>query len=619
MIYQPSDAPLRPTRFGSREGVAERRPDGSVLLRRKEALQPHPVKLTERLEYWAGAVPDRPLFSEMDSTGRWNGIRWGETLSKTRALAQAFIERDLSAERPVAVLSENSIEHALISLACMTAGIPCVAVSPSYSLLAKDFMKLRQVLALANPGLVFAQDGERYARAIEAVVPAECEVAVADKPYPRTGRLTLFSRLLATHATSDVDAARARVGPDTVAKLLFTSGSTGTPKAVPVTQRMVCANQQGITQVMPFLTDRPPVLVDWLPWHHTFGGNNNVGMVITHGGSFYIDQGRPMPGLIEKTVRALSTVSPTMYLSVPKGIEMLIPYLQKDKALASSLFDALQATMFGGAPMPRHLLDAMIAVEVQTTGERIPNINGVGSTDAGPTALSANWDVGNQPIVGLPVPGLEAKILPAGNKLELRLRGPSILTHYWKDPERTKAAFDEEGFFKIGDAVTWLEPDRPERGLVFNGRVVEDFKLATGTWVSVGGLRDRLIEGAAPLVRDAVITGHGGDWVGAMVFLNVDACQSRCDLPAGAPFDQVASHPAVRTALQAVLDRQDPNAGSSVRIERLVIEAEQPSLDNGELTDKNTVSQRSVLDRRATVVAELHAARPSPRSIQRKH
>jgi feruloyl-CoA synthase len=353
-----------------------------------------------------------------------------------------------------------------------------------------------------------------------------------------------------------------------------------------------------------------------MPWHHTFGGNNNVGMALNHGGTFYIDQGRPMPGLIEKTVQALRKVSPTMYMGVPKGVEVLMPYLQKDRDLAANLFRDVQCTMFGGAPMPAHLLDALEAVEVSAVGERIVNINGIGSTDAGPSAVFANWHVGNKPIIGLPMPGLEAKIVPAGNKLELRLRGPSVLTHYWKDPERTRAAFDEEGFFRIGDAVTWVDPGDHARGLAFNGRVVEDFKLSSGTWVNVAGMRDRLIEGLAPKVRDAVITGHGSDFVAAMVFLNVDACRGLCtDLPADAPAEAIAGHPAVRGELRKLLDSQDAAAGGSQRIARVVIEIEQPSLDNGELTDKNTISQRSVLDRRTAVVKELHDPLPSARTI----
>lgn len=613
-----ADAPLRKVNLGPVEATVEKRPDGSVLIRRVAPLLPPAARLTDRFIRWAGERPDRILLGELDSAGEWNRITWGEALGKVRSLAQALIDRKLSEDRPVMILSENSIENALLSLACMMAGVPAIPVSPSYSLLSKDFLKLRQIAELAKPGLVFAGHGERYRPAIEAVFPTGAEIVVVDAPYKRAGGLTKFSALLATRATADVDAAHAKVTPDSLGKVLFTSGSTGKPKGVPLTQRMICTNQQAVLQTYPLYGEDPLVLVDWLPWHHTFGGNQNLGSVVYNGGSFYIDHGRPMPGLIEATVRILKKISPSKYMGVPKGVEVLLPYLQKDKELAENMFRDVKCTMFGGAPMPSHLLDALEAVEVAAVGERIVNVNGVGSTDAGPSALMANWHVGNQPIVGLPVSGMEAKIVPTGGKLEVRLRGDSVIKAYWKSPEITKAAFDEEGFFKIGDAVTWVDPDDYAKGMVYNGRVVEDFKLSSGTWVNVGALRDQVIAGAAPLVRDAVITGHNGDSVGAIVFLNVEACRPVCDDTPNATEAQIAAHPKIRAAIQKALDAAGPEAGSSNRVDRAVIEVEQPSLDNGEQTDKGTVSQRAVLERRAAVVEELRAKAPSARTIVRR-
>ena len=617
-VQNPADAPLRPVRLGTAEAIFDKRADGTVIVRHKEPLGAHPDKLTEKLEHWARVKPNAVFLAEMDSGGQWNRLTWAEALSKVRSVAQALIERGLSQDRPVAILSENGIENALLAFGCMMSGVPCVHVSPSYSLLSTDFMKLKHVLGLANPGLVYVDNGERYAKAISGAVGADVEVVVGHSPFDRKGGTTLFSSLIGTRATADVDAAHARVGLDTIGKILFTSGSTGVPKGVPVTQRMIVSNQQAILQTCPFVAD-DLVLVDWMPWHHTFGGNNNLGMVMYNGGTFNIDMGRPMPGLIEKTVQMLKQVSPTYYMSVPKGVEVLLPLLREDRAAAENMFRNMVCSMFGGAPMPRHLLDELEALQVEVTGERIAIGNGVGSTDAGPTAILANWHVGNKTIVGLPVPGMEAKIVPVGKKLELRLRGPAVVKSYWKDPERTAAAFDEEGFFKIGDAVTYVDQADPQRGFMFDGRVVEDFKLMSGTWVNVGGLRERMIAGLAPYLRDAVITGHGRDYVAAMLFLNVEACRSLCpDLPANATGEAFASHPVVRALAQKVLDSQEASAGSSERIDRVVIESEQPSLDNGEQTDKASVSQRSVLDRRTAVVEELYRHTPSARTIARQ-
>jgi len=612
------DVPFRKVNLGPTEALVEKRTDGAILIRRADPLLPPPGRLTDRFLLWANERPDRILLGELDSANEWNRITWGEALTSVRSLAQALIERGLSESRPVVILSENSIEHALLSIACMLAGIPAVPVSPSYSLLSKDFLKLRHVFGIAAPGLVFAQNGDRYRAAIEAVVPRGAEVVVVDSPYERATGITGFSALLATRATTDVDTAHARVTSETLAKVLFTSGSTGQPKGVPLTQRMICTNQQALLQTYPLYGEGKLVLVDWMPWHHTFGGNQNLGCVIFNGGTFYIDHGRPLPGLIEATVRILRKVSPTKYIGVPKGVEMLLPFLQRDRELAQNMFQEIQCTMFGGAPMAPHILDALEEVEVSSVGERIVNVNGVGSTDAGPSALMANWHVGNRPIVGLPVSGMEAKIVPNGNKLELRLRGDAVLKGYWKDPVKTREAFDEEGFFKIGDAVAWVDPANFAKGMIYNGRVVEDFKLSSGTWVNVGALRDGLIARAAPIVRDVVITGHGSDHVGAMIFLNIDACRSAIDeMPPSATEADVVADPRVRQTIKKALDALGSEAGSSGRIDRAVIEIEQPSLDNGEQTDKGSVSQRSVLDRRTRVVEELSQARPSERTIVR--
>lgn len=618
------EAPLRSARFGTTQASVEKRSDGSIILRRKEALGTYPDKLTERLEQSALLAPGRVFLGEMRPDGRWTKISYGEALSSIRSIGQALLERGLSSERPIVILSENSIENALLALGAMYVGITCVAVSPSYSLLATDFTKLRHIFRQIDPGLIFAADGRRYQNAIESIAPVGAEIVVVESPFPHAGAhgvarsTTLFSSLLETTAKQDVDDAHARVTPDTIAKLLFTSGSTGMPKGVPMPQRMLCANQQAIVQAFPFLADEPPVFVDWLPWHHTFGGNNNLGMAIYNGGSYYIDAGKPLPGLIEATVRAIRDVSPTFFMSVPKGVEALLPYLRKDHALRESLFRNMKATLFGGATMPAHIFNEFESLAVATTGVRITNVGINGSTEAGPCALMANWHVGDQPLIGVPAPGMEAKIVPCGNKFEVRLRGPAVMPAYWRDPERTAAAFDEEGFFRIGDAVAPVDTQRWETGLIFNGRVVEDFKLTSGTWVNVGGLRDRLIARFAPYIRDAVIAGHGRGQVAAIMFPDIEACRNLCpDLPHDASPADITSHPAVRAQFQKRLDSQEGHFGSAELIERLVLEYEAPTLDNGELTDKNAISQRAVLERRADVVEELFRHAPSDRTLAR--
>jgi feruloyl-CoA synthase len=618
------EAPLRSARFGTTEASVERRSDGSIILRRKEALGPYPDKLTERLEQSALLSPERVFLGEMRPDGSWTRLRYGDALAAIRSIGQALLERGLSADRPIVTLAENSIENALLALGAMYVGVTCVAVSPSYSLLAKDFTKLRHIFRQIDPGLIFASNGQRYQNAIEAVAPNGAEIVVVESPFHRADshgvgrRVTLFSSLLNTAAQRDADDAHARITPDTIAKLLFTSGSTGMPKGVPMPQRMLCANQQAIVQAFPFLTDEPPVFVDWLPWHHTFGGNNNLGMAIYNGGSYYIDNGKPLPGLIEATVRAIRDVSPTFFMSVPKGVEALLPYLRNDLALRESLFRNMKATLFGGTTMPAHIFNEFESLAIDTVGVRITNVGINGSTEAGPCALMANWHVGDQPLIGVPAPGMEAKIVACGNKFEVRLRGPAVMPAYWRDPERTAAAFDEEGFFRIGDAVAPVDSQRWETGLLFNGRVVEDFKLTSGTWVNVGGLRDRLIARFAPYIRDAVIAGHGHGFVAAIMFPDIESCRKLCPaLPTDAGLAEITSHPGVRAHFQRLLDTQDENVGSAELIERLVLEYDLPTLDNGELTDKNAISQRAVLERRANVVEELFRDTPSDRTLER--
>jgi feruloyl-CoA synthase len=583
-------APARKVPLGAAEVRTERRADGALLLRSPHPLGAFPGRLTERLVHWAREAPERAFLAQRDAGGGWRSLNYAQALARVRAIAQALLERGLSAERPLAILSDNDIEHALLALACMHVGIAYVPVSSAYALVSADFAKLRHVIGLLTPGLVFATDGERFAKAIAAAVPPGTEILHADR----------FAELEATPATAAVEAAHDAVGPDTIAKFLLTSGSTGQPKAVINTQRMLCSNQQMLTQALPSLRQAPPVLVDWLPWNHTAGANHNLGLVLNHGGTLYIDEGKPVPGLIEKTVRNLREVAPTIYFNVPRGYEALLPFLREDAELRKTFFSRLGLLQYAAAVLPQPVWQAYEELALQTCGERILWITGYGATETAPAVMFTNRGAARAGTVGLPLDGLEMKLAPVAGKLEARFRGPNITPGYWRQPELTRAAFDEEGYYRTGDALRFVDPADAQQGFEFDGRIAEDFKLGTGTWVSVGPLRARINAACSPLVQDVVITGHDRAWLGALVFLNAAACR---ELTAAA----------VRSYLQRVFDRLAREAtGSSTLVARALIMETPPSIDASEITDKGSINQRAVLQNRAALVERLYAEKPDP-------
>lgn len=614
------DVPIRAVRLGPIDVTVEQRVDGSMLLRLKEPLGPYPRRYTERLEHFAQSAPERALLARRPiggpPTGAWERLTYGEAFRKVRAIGQALLDRGLSPERPVMILSENDFENKLLALAALHVGVPYIPVSPAYSLLSQDFAKLRQLNELCRPGLVFAANGKQYGGAATLAFPDAELVVTAQMPDDRPA--TPFAALVDTHATVAVDAAYERIQPETIGKILFTSGTTGSPKGVILSHRMLCSNRQQLVQTLPFLLDEPPVLVDWLPWHHTFGGTNNFGAALYCGGTLYIDPGKPMPEAIQPTVDALREVAPTIYYNTPQGFSSLLPHLRSDAALRERFFSRLQLIYYGGAVLPEHVWAGIDEVAVQAIGRRILIVSGIGSTEAGPVPTSTNWDPRRKAIVGLPVPGVEVKITPVGNKLELRLRGPCMTPGYWKDPERTRVAFDEEGYFCLGDAVRFVDPEHPEKGLKYDGRISENFKLQTGTWVSVAEVRERAIAAFAPYARDVVIAGHDREYVSAIVFPEIDACRTLdTALATNADAAAVVASPKVRSQFQAMLDALAARStGSSNRIARVVLEVDPPTLDTGELTAKSAISQASVLARRANVVSELYAAEPSPRTLR---
>ncbi len=607
--------PMRAISFGNPAVSIDRRDDGTIYLTPTIALADYPVRLTDRLHHWAKTAPDRVFMAERNAHGGWREITYAQLLASSRSIASALLARGLSADKPVVILSGNSIDHALIAFGAFYAGIPFCPVSPAYSLVSKDFGKLAFLMKLLTPGLVFADNATLFADALRANVPAHTEIAVSRGEVP--GReVTRLADLLATPDHPRLDAAHDAIGPDTIAKFLLTSGSTGNPKAVINTQRMICANQVMIRETMAFLKDEPPVIVDWLPWNHTFGGNHNVGLTLFNGGSIYLDQGKPTPDGIEQTVRNLREISPTVYFNVPKGYESLLPYLRDDKALRAKFFGRLHAMFFSGAAMSPYVWNSLDELSVQETGARVPMLTGLGATETAPFFMSASPETSRSGHVGLPVTGNVAKLVPDNGKLEVRGKGPNVTPGYWRQPELTAKAFDEEGFYKFGDAIKPADPVNLHAGFDFDGRIAEDFKLASGTWVSVGPLRAGFIAACAPLVRDVVIAGINRDELSALVVLDLDGCRIVNPALTADNVAEAASDAAIRQAFrERLLKFLKQATGSSTRITRAVLLDTPLSIDRGEVTDKGSINQRAVLDHRAAVIDELYASSPAAHVI----
>ena len=570
-------------RFAPARVEVEAREGRSRILRSPIPLAPFPRAVGEWLVHWARTSPDRVFLAERAGEA-WRKVTYAGALDAVRSIGEALLARGLSADCPVAILSDNSVDHALLALGAMHAGIPAAPISPAYSLMSKDHAKLKGIFELLQPGLVYARDPAPFAPALEAV----------------GARATGIEELLAEKPGARIDAAFAAVGPDTVAKILFTSGSTGSPKGVINTHRMLCSNQQSWAQLWPFLEETPPVLCEWLPWNHTFGGNATFNMVLRNGGTMYVDGGKPAPGLVETTVRNLREVSPTLYFNVPRGFDLLLPYLESDADLRRSFFRNLDAVFYAGAALPQNLWARLEALAVVENGGRLSMLSAWGSTETSPMATCVHYPIARAGVIGNPGPGTELKLVPSGTKFEVRVRGPNVTPGYWRRDDLTREAFDEEGFYRIGDAMKFVDPDDPAKGLAFDGRVAEDFKLMSGTWVHVGTVRVQLIAACDPLVQDAVITGHDREEMGALVFVNPAAAKAL-----GLDTD------GVRARLQTALGKlAAESTGTSTAPVRLLVLDEPPSIDANEITDKGYINQRAVLERRAALVERLHAGGP---------
>lgn len=583
------------------------RADGVRVLRSTEALLPFPARLTDRLEHWARETPDRVFVAKRHQGGDWRTITYAQMRDRAKAVGEALARRPLNPERPIAILSDNDLEHLTLALGAMWVGVPYTPVSPAYSLVSKDFGKLRHILETITPGMVFAS-GPAYANAIRATAAADVELVLSDGHIDDRA-VTPFESLLAHTPGDAADAAHAKVGPDTIVKFLFTSGSTKQPKGVVNTQRMLCANLQMIRQAFVFLQDEPPVLVDWLPWNHTFGGNHNVGITLYNGGTLYIDEGRPTPSGIAETLRNLREISPTIYFNVPKGFEEIASAMDEDATLRESLFRRCKAFMFSGAGLSQAVWDKLDAHAERTIGERVRVITGLGMTETAPSCTFAVGTDVRSGHIGLPCPGVEVKLVPVDGKTEIRFRGPNVMPRYWRAPAQTAEAFDDEGFYRTGDAVRLVDEADPQRGLMFDGRIAEDFKLSTGTFVSVGPLRARIVLDGAPCVQDAVVTGLDRDEVGILVFPRIDECRKLAALPPSASNAEVLRHPRVREFFQALVDRLwHAGTGSATRVARARLLEEPPAIDRGEITDKGSINQRAVLSHRAALVDAMYDA-----------
>lgn len=586
--------------------VKEDRPDGVILMRSAIPLESHPYRLTERLKYWAENHPDRIFIGRKNEKGKWIELTYAETFSRIKNIAQSLLDKNLSSKKPIAILSENSIEHALLALAAMHIGIPHTSVTPAYSLRSTDFNKLKHVIGLLDPGLIFVSDTKKYFNALQAVGRGIDIVTVTNRA--EIPDIISFDEFLETPVTPAVEKAYEAIQPQTIAKILFTSGSTGLPKGVINTHENISANWQQITQTFPFLKDEGLEFIDWLPWNHTFGGNHNLGLAVYNGGSFYIDDGNPTPEGILTTVASLKERNPSIYFNVPKGFEELIPYFKHDPRLRKFFFSNLKMLFYAGAGMPQHVWDAWENLALETIGKKILIGTGLGCTESSPSALFASEPGGFAGLLGVPVPGLELKLVPSGGKLEARYRGKNIFPGYWRQPELSSMVFDEEGFYCTGDALLFADKNDPNKGMIFDGRFAEDFKLTSGTWVRVGVLRSQIISAAGGLIQDLVIAGHDRDFIGAIIFPALEYCKKLTGLNKSASIQEIIHHPAVKSSLQKILeDFAKKNMGSAGTIKRVVLADFSLSIDKGEITDKGTINQRMVIQTHPELIRELYA------------
>jgi len=582
----------------------DRRPDGTITLRSNADLLPHPQRIGDVFVNAATVAPDSPFLAERRDSD-WFRITYGAALEQARGIAQFLADRGFDQTTPVAILSGNSIQHAIVALGSLLVGVPIVPITPAYSLASRDHRRLQSVVETLQPKMIFAEDPQGYARALQSI-DLKGRILVTGSKGDDLPTSILFQELVETRTKADQLQRRILAVPeDCTAKYMLTSGSTGTPKPVITTHAMLCANQQMIAQLWPFLEAEPPIIVDWLPWSHTYGGGKIFNMTMWHRGTLHIDGGKPVPGAMEISLRNLREISPTVYFNVPRGLALLVPHLESDSMLRDSFFARLQMINFAAAALPDHLWVRLRELSMMAREGRPVFISaGFGSTETSPTSTLVHFPISNPRAIGLPAPGVELKLAPAeADKMEIRVRGPHVTPGYHKYPELTRAAFDDEGYFRMGDAVLFVDPNDPRKGLVFDGRITEDFKLTTGTWVNVGALRVEILAATAPLLSDAVPAAPDRDYLGLLAWLNPPA--------------EPSSHRETMRDLIAKLrafNAQHPGTSNTVR--RVLLLSEPPSFEDGEITDKQYVNQRAVRARRRTDVDRLYASPLDPDVIE---
>ena len=585
----------------------EHKPNGVVYVRSTEALQAYPDQFTDCLRCWAQKAPNRVFLAQRGPNGGWESTTYADAWSRVRRIAAGLLRLGLSSTTPLMILSGNSIEHALLALAAMYVGIPYAPIAPSYSFPVREYGALEHVWQNLAPGIVFVQDGSRFVPALKAVLRGNVHV-VHHGSAPDGFRSISLDDLEHTEPSPDLDRSNEQTGPDSIAKILYTSGSTGLPKGVITTNRMLCSNQQMLRQVMPCLGEEPPVICDWLPWNHTFGGSHNFGIALYNGGTLHIDSGKPTPESFTETVCNLHEIAPTAYFNVPKGYDMLVEFLRRDVVLRRAFFSRLKLLFFAAAGLNQRTWDELKQIAFESCGEEILIVTGLGATESAPFALSTGIEGSSPGWIGLPVPGVEAKLAPLGERTEVRLRGPSITPGYWRRPDLNASAFDEENYYRMGDAVRLVDPSDPQKGFLFDGRLNEEFKLSSGTWVRTGTLRMRLLAHFDGLLRDVVLAAPDRDYVAALLFPSLEACRKLVShLPEPASAADLLSHPQVRSAIEQGLNSFAlENPGISTHVQRAILLDSPPSMEARELTDKGTLNQAAVLKNRSAAVDDLY-------------